>query len=165
MPYDEDMAQNCRCGPDRKRVDVPAKGFNVGDMVLLDRRNIKTLRPARKLDDKYLGPFQIEVVVGDSGMAQRLKLPPSNGRLIPWVLKVLNDEVAQCAHCLIGSKQCSFHMLRQGANYSKVVRASLSKPTWEAFGTVGTSATPAKRSAEGSPSSSSRVPKLARQGE
>src|SRR4051812_23865092 len=69
--------ESARKFADRKRVDLPAEGFNVGDMVLLDRRNIRTLRPARKLDDKYLGPFRIEEVVGDSGMAQRLKLPPS----------------------------------------------------------------------------------------
>jgi hypothetical protein len=67
------------------------------------------------------------------------------------LLKVVDGVNLQCAHCLIGSKQCSFHMLRQGANYSKVVRAQSSKPTWEA---VDNNVTPVKRSAEGSPSSS-----------
>jgi hypothetical protein len=32
---------------------------NVGDKVWLDTRNIKTERPAKKLDDKYKGPFTV----------------------------------------------------------------------------------------------------------
>jgi hypothetical protein len=68
-----------------------------------------------------------------------------------FLLKVVDGVNLQCAHCLIGSKQCSFHMVRQGANYSKIIRAQSSKPTWEAVDNV---VTPTKRSAEGSPSSS-----------
>jgi hypothetical protein len=52
--------ESARKFADRKRIDVPEEGFRVGDLVLLDRRNIKTMRPAKKLDDKYLGPFRIE---------------------------------------------------------------------------------------------------------
>jgi hypothetical protein len=35
------------------------------------------MRPAKKLDDKYLSPFRIEEVVGESGMAWWLKTLPS----------------------------------------------------------------------------------------
>jgi hypothetical protein len=47
---------------DSKPVDVPEEGVRVGDLVLLDRRNIKTAWPAKKLDAKHLGSFKIEVV-------------------------------------------------------------------------------------------------------
>jgi hypothetical protein len=55
-----------------KRIDVLEDEFRVGDLLLLDHRNIKTMRPAKKLDDMYLGPFQIEEVVGESSMAWQL---------------------------------------------------------------------------------------------
>jgi hypothetical protein len=41
---------------DRGRNDVH---FDVNDMVYLNRKNIKTTRPALKLDWKKLGPFKI----------------------------------------------------------------------------------------------------------
>ena len=41
----------------------------------MDSRNIKTLRPQKKLDWKNLGPFRITKVV--SSHAYRLELPPS----------------------------------------------------------------------------------------
>jgi len=43
---------------------------------VLVAKNIKQLRPNRKLSDKYLGPFEVELVVGDHRQAYRLKLPP-----------------------------------------------------------------------------------------
>ena len=33
--------------------------YEIGDMVFLNSRNIKTQRPSKKLDDKMLGPFEI----------------------------------------------------------------------------------------------------------
>jgi hypothetical protein len=54
----------------------PAPQFQVGDQVWLNRRNIRTNRPSRKLDVKRMGPFQIEEIVGESQLAYRLQLPP-----------------------------------------------------------------------------------------
>jgi len=47
--------------------------YQVGDLVILNGRNIKTRRPSRKLDDKNHGPFQIEKII--SPLAIRLTLP------------------------------------------------------------------------------------------
>ncbi|SMY27936.1 unnamed protein product [Zymoseptoria tritici ST99CH_1A5] len=48
--------------------------FAVGDMVRINRKNIKTQRPSLSLDHKLLGPYEvIKVMPG----ACRLKLPPS----------------------------------------------------------------------------------------
>jgi hypothetical protein len=38
--------------------------FAVGDMVILKATNIRTKRPCKKLDAKYLGPFTIKAKVG-----------------------------------------------------------------------------------------------------
>jgi hypothetical protein len=53
----------------------PARRFREGQSVWLDTRNIKTLRPQKKLDWKNLGPFLITEVV--SPYAYRLQLPAS----------------------------------------------------------------------------------------
>ena len=55
--------------PSRKK--PPA--YKVGDLVMLNGRNIKTRRPSRKLDHKNHGPFQIEKIV--SPLAMKLTLP------------------------------------------------------------------------------------------
>jgi len=60
---------------DLKRKEAPI--FKVGDRVLLNAQNIKTQRPAKKLDKKYYGPFLVERQVGTSGLAYRLALPKS----------------------------------------------------------------------------------------
>jgi hypothetical protein len=52
----------------------PARRFTEGQSVWLDARNIKTLRPQKKLDWKNLGPFRIRKVV--SPYAYELELPP-----------------------------------------------------------------------------------------
>jgi hypothetical protein len=57
----------------RKR--KPARKYYVDQEVWLDARNIKTLRPQKKLDWKNLGPFKITKVV--SPYAYRLDLPAS----------------------------------------------------------------------------------------
>jgi hypothetical protein len=49
--------------------------FQIGDLVFLNRKNIKTTRPARKLDDKFFGPFKIIQRIND--VAFKLKLPAS----------------------------------------------------------------------------------------
>jgi len=56
---------------DPARKEPPA--YQVGDLVMLSGRNIKTRRPTKKLDHKNQGPFQIEKIV--SPLAVRLTLP------------------------------------------------------------------------------------------
>jgi len=56
---------------DPPRIIPPA--HQVGDLVMLNGRNIKTRRPTKKLDHKNHGPFQIEKIV--SPLAVRLILP------------------------------------------------------------------------------------------
>jgi len=53
--------------------------YKVGDIVFLNSRNITTLRPSKKLDDKMLGPFKILTVIG---IVYRLELPS--------IIKILN---------------------------------------------------------------------------
>jgi len=55
--------------PSRK----PPPAYQVGDLVILNGRNIKTRRPSRKMDHKNHGPFQVEKIV--SPLTVRLTLP------------------------------------------------------------------------------------------
>jgi len=56
---------------DPGRKEPPA--YQVGDLVMLNGRNIKTRRPSKKMDHKNHGPFQIEKII--SPLAVRLTLP------------------------------------------------------------------------------------------
>jgi hypothetical protein len=56
---------------DRKRRE--AQHYKVGDRVLLNAKNITTTRSSKKLDYKYLGPFEVEEVLGTNVV--KLKLP------------------------------------------------------------------------------------------
>jgi len=56
---------------DPARKEPPA--YQVGDLVMLSGRNIKTHRPSKKLDHKNHGPFQIDKVI--SPLAVCLTLP------------------------------------------------------------------------------------------
>jgi len=56
---------------DPGRKEPPA--YQVGDLVMLNGRNIKTRRPSKKMDHKNHGPFQIEKTI--SPLAVRLTLP------------------------------------------------------------------------------------------
>ena len=56
------------------------KAFEIGDLVMLDARNIRSRRPCSKLDMKNLGPFEIVKAVGD--VAYELALP-DNLRIHP----------------------------------------------------------------------------------
>ena len=53
----------------------PARRYEPGQLVWLDSRNIRTLRPRKKLDWKNLGPFAVKRVV--TAYAYELDLPPS----------------------------------------------------------------------------------------
>ena len=59
----------------------PTPVFNPGDKVFLDASDIHTTRPSRKLSDRWLGPYPVELQVGSN--AYRLTLPPSMNRLHP----------------------------------------------------------------------------------
>jgi len=50
-----------------------APTYEEGQLVMLNAKNIKTKRPAKKLDRKMLGPFKIQKVI--SPTAVRLSLP------------------------------------------------------------------------------------------
>ena len=56
---------------DRKRSD--SREYEIGDKVYVEATNINTTRPAKKLDDKRYGPFEILKKVGPS--SYKLKLP------------------------------------------------------------------------------------------
>ena len=64
---------------DRTR-GVP-RNYQTGDMVWLEGNNIKTDRPAKKLEDKRYGPFRIIKKIGRS--AYKLQLPPTWKSLHP----------------------------------------------------------------------------------
>ena len=48
-------------------------GYTVGELVTLDGKNLKTIRPKAKLANKCYGPFEITDVLGP--VTYRLKLP------------------------------------------------------------------------------------------
>lgn len=66
----KNAAQNYKRFADRKRKDVE---FKLGELVMLNRKNIKTTRPSDKLDYRKIGPFQITEKINE--VAYRLKLP------------------------------------------------------------------------------------------
>lgn len=57
---------------DQKRSKGPT--FSEGDIIYLSTKDIKTKRPSKKLDFKYLGPFKILKKLSDS--TYKLDLPP-----------------------------------------------------------------------------------------
>lgn len=61
---------------DKRRTEAPV--YEVGDLVMLNARHIRTKRTARKLDRKMLGPFKIEKVISPSAVQLCL---PKNWRI------------------------------------------------------------------------------------
>jgi hypothetical protein len=59
----------------------PPKQYSPGDEVLLDSKNIKTHREAKKFDDKWYGPFKVIKKIGTS--AYRLEVPKSWKKIYP----------------------------------------------------------------------------------
>jgi len=55
--------------------------FRVGDKVLLSSKNIRLSRPSKKLDFRFLGPFEITAARGTQ--AYRLDLPKTLGAIHP----------------------------------------------------------------------------------
>ena len=64
---------------DAHRREAPK--YNVGDKVWLSSENIRTVRPTKKLDYKWLSPYVVEWVISRS--AYQLKLPASFGNIHP----------------------------------------------------------------------------------
>lgn len=58
---------------DQHRLETPQ--FQPGQKVWLRADNVKTTRPTKKLDDRLLGPFEVEQRLSD--LAYKLKLPSS----------------------------------------------------------------------------------------
>ena len=56
---------------DTRRTSPPA--YKVGDAVMLSTAHLKIRRPSRKLDHKFIGPFQIQQLI--SPTAVKLTLP------------------------------------------------------------------------------------------
>jgi len=67
----ETAQEQMRRYADPSRKEAPA--YQVGDLVMLNGRNIQTRRPSRKMEHKNHGPFQIEKLVAP--LAARLTLP------------------------------------------------------------------------------------------
>lgn len=72
----------------------PAPQYKEGDWVMLDARNIKTTRPAKSLDWKKMGPFQIEKIYDHA--AYKLDLPEPLKALYPafhpWLLHPFDNQ-------------------------------------------------------------------------
>ena len=51
----------------------PAPAYRIGDRVWLDTRNLKTKRPMKKLDNKWIGPYTVAQVINP--IAYKLELP------------------------------------------------------------------------------------------
>lgn len=60
-----------------KRRDVR---FEEGDWVWLNTKNLRTLRPSKKLDNRFAGPYQIEKVINELAYRLRLEDHSSLGR-------------------------------------------------------------------------------------
>ena len=70
---DENWKQAVKTQAVYHRRTTTAKSYSVGDRVYLSGRNIRTLRPSKKLDYKRFGPYRITATVGSQ--AYRLDLP------------------------------------------------------------------------------------------
>ena len=52
-----------------------APPFKAGNLVLLNGKNVRTSRAAKKPDAKLFGPFKVVKLVDRSGMSVELELP------------------------------------------------------------------------------------------
>lgn len=76
----EDCKENMRLASQRHqmfadRFRAPTPHYETGQRVWLNARNVRTIRPTKKLDNKKIGPFEIIQKVGTH--AYKLQLPPS----------------------------------------------------------------------------------------
>ena len=61
-----------------RKVSEREPGFKVGDWVMLNARDFKTLRPSKKLDHKMRSKFKIKRLIGSH--AYELVFPPNVGK-------------------------------------------------------------------------------------
>ena len=52
-----------------------APPFKAGDLVILNSKNVRSRRAAKKLDAQLFGPFKVIELVDRSGMSVELELP------------------------------------------------------------------------------------------
>ena len=62
-------------GRDYDKSKKTAPPFNVGDLVMLNGKNVRTRRAAKKLDAKLFRPFRVVKLIDRSGMSVELELP------------------------------------------------------------------------------------------
>jgi hypothetical protein len=128
----------------RKRTQAPA--YKVGDKVWLSLENIKTLRPSKKLDQRY-GKFTVQEVCGSH--TYRLDTPPGIYNVFPTrllrpanttplpgqVVKepqplgiVVDDKVEYDVEEILGQKQ------GRGGSVKYLVKwVGYQRPTWEPY--------------------------------
>ena len=61
-----------------QRVSTNEPTFKVGDCVMLNVNDIKTIRPSKKFDHKMRGKFKVERLIGTH--AYKLELPVCSGK-------------------------------------------------------------------------------------
>ncbi|KAG0157618.1 hypothetical protein PDIDSM_4803 [Penicillium digitatum] len=71
----EILSAQARYEEQTNRHRAPARRYRSGQLVWLNARNIRTLRPQKKLDWKNLGPFKVLEAI--SAHAYKLELPAS----------------------------------------------------------------------------------------
>jgi hypothetical protein len=125
---------------------MPQPDFQVGDKVWLDARNLRTSRPAQKLDYKRVGPYPIVEKVGTRSyrldlpktmkihpvfhveLLERLRTDPIPGRTpVPLPPVIVDGEEQFLVESIIDSKilRDKLHYLVHWKNYSVSAR------TWE----------------------------------
>jgi len=76
-----------RSAQDRQRSYADPKrrphNFAVGDKVMISTKNFKFKIGTKKLHPKYLGPYEIESLIGSAGNAVRVTLPKAYSRIHP----------------------------------------------------------------------------------
>ena len=72
------LAQKCMAKYYHQGVSTNEPTFKVGDWVMLNAKDIKTIRPSKKLDHKMRGKFKVKRLVGTH--AYELELPVGSGK-------------------------------------------------------------------------------------
>ena len=73
---------------DNRKVSEREPGFKVDDLVMLNAKDFKTLRPSNKLDNKMRGKFKITSLIGLH--AYELEFPPNVGKHLVFHVSMLH---------------------------------------------------------------------------
>jgi hypothetical protein len=84
------------------------KRFAVGDQVLLKAKNLRSIRPSPKLNNKFAGPFVISDIIGTQ--AYRLRLPPIYRSIHP----VFHVSLLEPYHCREGEEPPDHPIIVEG---------------------------------------------------